>query len=261
MPAELEKTGKLYPKRDIETLLAETVFSAFDHEDQSFLMFLSILDRFSPDEAISLSTDPQASRRLRRLQNTNALLNYDANTDRYQFHSIFRDFLAKELMAASHLDKAEVLHRAGECHIVRGDLLAAFRLFMKAGREIDRLRAIELFLFPGGNRILTDSYNEIRNAMLSIPLTARYKEPLGYLAFLYYCIAETGDVHAISLLEEMEEHILANENIPPTSKKHLQGEMKLIRAFLAFNNLPVMQEFFHEARQLMGGQSAIFSRH
>ncbi len=256
-----KKNGKLCPKRDIDALLAETVFSSFDRDDQSFLMCISMLDRFSPDEAVSLSDDLQAGRRLRRLQNVNALLNYDASTDRYHFHGIFRDFLNREFMAANHLDKAEILHRAGECYASRGDLLSAFRLFMKAGREVSRLRAIELFLFPGGNRILTGSQDEVRSAMLSMPLAVRLKEPLGYLAFIFHCIVETGDLYAVSLLEEVEEYVQSDENIQPIFKKHLQGEIKLIRAFLAFNDLPVMQEFFHEARQLIGGQSTIFSRH
>ncbi len=255
-----QETGKLCPKRDIETLLAETVFSAFDQADQSFLMCLSVLDRFSTDEAVTLSGDQQASRRLRRLQDSNALLCYDAGTDKFHFHSIFRDFLNTELMAASHLDKTDVLHRAGECLAARGDLTAAFRLFMKAGREEDQLRAIELFLFPGAGRILALSIEEIRPIVLAMPLTLRLREPLGYLAFIYYCIAEMGDLQAISLLEEVEEYTRDKENLQPVLRNHLQGEIKLIRAFLAFNNLPVMQELFHEARQLMGGQSAIFSR-
>ena len=249
------------PPRVAEGLLEEVVFPGYDAAEQHLLLRLSVLDSATPQEAARLSGDPADAERLRGLYAKNAFLSLDPASGAFRLHSIFRAFLARKLEADQSLDKADLYCRAGECCVARGDLSTAAAFFHRAGRDSDLLRLLDLFAMPGGNLLLFLSAPEIMPKVLSIPWELRAQRPLEYLAFIYFCLAEAGDVSAVALLDEAEQRFTTETSFSPALRRRLQGESTLIRSLPAFNDLWAMRDIHVRAHELLHGRSSISSRH
>lgn len=252
--------GTARPARDAEALLGETVYSMYGAGEKALLMQLSLLDGFTADEAARLADDPGAPGRLRELHDKNAFLGHDPATDSYQLHSIFRSFLSRAL-GASYLDKPALYRRAGECLLARGDLMPAMRFLVRAGRDEDLLRLMDVFLFQGANRLFVFFPGEVMEMVKAIPWPLRLQRPLEYLAYLYFRLVEAGDPTTATLLEEAEERFAGEANLSAALRKRLRGEAMFIRNMLAFNNAWAMRDVHEEAYRLLNGRSAIASRY
>ena len=66
---------------------------------------------------------------------------------------------------------------------------------------------------------------------------------------------------ALPLLEEAEERFAADGSIPERLKRRIRGEALLIHMLLVFNDLRAMRDIFTAAHELLGGRSAIVTRH
>lgn len=248
-------SGRPASSPDIERLLAESVFNAYDDDDQIFLMCFSIMEHATAEEAASFTGYPDAHSRLKNLEEKNAFITRDA-AGNYRLHSLFRSFLAGRL-AADGIDRAGLNAQAGECCLRRGDLMAAFRFFVRAGRTEDQLRLLDLFSMKNGNLLLFLHPEEVQSAVLAIPWHIRHQRPMQYLAFLYYCLAEANDARAVAWLEEAGEQFTRADDIAPAVKARLDGEATLIRAIISFNDLHAMREDYVKAHGALGGRSAI----
>ncbi len=250
------ESGVVASARDAEAPLAESFFPSFDKGDRELLMRLSLLDGFTPEDAAVMDGTPEAADKVRGLYVKNAMLAYDQSTDRYHLHDIFRSFLIKRL-EASPLDIPELRRRAAECSIARGDLIQAFRFLAKAGRDDDYLRLLELMAMPGGSLLLSYFRDEVAATMRTIPWRLRIQRHMEYLAFLYFYLAEAGDFHALSQLDEAEEHFAAEASFSDALKRRLHGEIVFIRSLLEFNNIQALCASFSKAHRLLQGRSQV----
>lgn len=251
--------GRVIPSPDIEALLADTVFSAYDADEQTCLMRLSVMENFTEGDAQRLSSVPRLLARLRTFRERNAFLSYDAKTGRYQFHSIFRDFLHKELAAAEHIDKPPLYREAGECCLERGERMSALRHLLRAGRVDDCARLLDIFLLPGYPRDVAYSYEEIFAAVSSLPWEACLQNPLGYLSFIANSLSACNDLRAVALLNEAEERFLSTPVFPHSLRKRVQGELMVIRGLMSFSDLRSIEGIYTEAWLLLRGPSVLHS--
>lgn len=249
--------------RDVEKLLESVILPQCGPEEQRLLVQLSLLDTFTPAQAVTVSGDAAAPRRLERLREHNALVRDDPATGGYRLHAMFRAFLGKLLdteAEAYGIDKIALYRRAGESLLAAGDMLGAARFFSLAGRDEDLLRLLDLFTLPGGNLLLFFSAQEIIPAVLAVPWRLRVKRPLEYLAFIYFCLAEAGDATAVTLLGEAEERFARSRGICAALKQRLAGEVLLIKNMLVFNDLWAMRDIHEAAHRLLNGRSSIASK-
>ncbi len=257
--------GRADAGRSVENLLEHTVFPRYAPEEQRLLLQCSVLESFTPEEAALVADDAAAPERLLRLHENNAFLTYDTLTGGYRLHSLFRAFLAAKLETEEGIDNAALYRRAGERHIAAGDLLQAAHAFHQAGREEDLLRLLEIFTLPGGNLLLFFAAQTVMPLVLSIPWTLRAQSPVAYLAFIYCVMAEHDPLNALPLLEEAEQRLApgnpVGDSLPEYMRRRLRGEIILIRSLFAFNDLWAMRDLHAEAHAMLGGRSAISSRH
>jgi LuxR family maltose regulon positive regulatory protein len=224
-------------------------------------MQCSLLESFSAEQAALTADKPAASEDLRRLLENNAFLTRDPASGLYALHSLFRAFLSEKLEATEAIDKAALYRRAGESCLLSGDLLRAARFFHRAGRDEDLIRLLDVFTMPRSDLLLFLSAGTIVPLVLSVPWRLRAERPVAYLAFIYFYLAEYDPLAAFPLLEEAENRFAQDPNIPALQKRRLQGETIVIRSTLAFNDLWAMCDAHKAAHELLGGRSAIFSRH
>lgn len=247
-----QRSGSQPPSGDVDSLLDRVVFSVYSPEDRRFLLHLSLLDSFTAAEAAAVTMDSDAVRRLTRIRTKNAFISRDGTRRRYRFHSIFRDFLQSRFKA-SHRNHADLYRRIAECHAARKEYMASYRFLVKAGREKDQVRLLDLLL-EQNSEIMTDSrWEEIHAAVQTIPWRVRLRNPFGYLAYLWlYINLHSHDLDEAMIYEAAEKFRNA-KNIPGGIKKRLAGEMEFIYAALAMNNVSAIHKHYKKARELLSG--------
>ncbi len=248
---------KLPPSKDTELLLDKIVYSTYSRAEQAFLVQLSVLDHFTAGEAEALTQDRGARQRIHRIRNKNAFLTRDAARRRYQFHNIFKMFLQKRLEASPSLNTPDLYRRAAECQAARRKFMPAYRLLVKAGREEDKTRLLELLACQGGESTLDCHWQEIHAIVQAIPWRIRLKRPLGYLAYVWLCIGSGRESFDPRLVREAAKRFRAAPGIPPAMKKRLAGEIEYIRGCLAFNDYHLAAKHFVRAHELLAGPSFI----
>ena len=263
------------PTHDIEKLLSETVFSAYDSVEQTLLMQLSVLDSFTPQQAVAVSGNNDAHWYLKKLHDQNAFLRYDASEGSYRLHSIFRTYLrdllpkdqgnAPEANPAAKagtlkipfVDMQALCRRAGESFAQNGDTVQAIRFFFQAGRDEDLLRILELFTIPGDGLVVMFDPEGLSAIMQNIPWHVRSLCPLGYLAFIYHYMSRVNLQAGLKLLKEATRHFIIEQNIPLAQQQRVRGEIELIRGIEEFNDLKAMRDRHEKAHDLLQGSSAI----
>lgn len=244
---------------DINSLLAQTVFAAYNPDERDLLMRLSVLEHFTEADAARIAAGPHSSAQLRNLREKNAFLTYDQKAGHYQFHSLFRDFLRQELAVATHIEKPGLYRLAGECCVSRSDLMAAIRLFARAGRAEDWRRLLDMFLFPEYDQAFVFFQKEISDIAEAVPWSVRLMNPLGWLAFVVMCLELWNDHRAGALLAEAEEYFLGHPEIPEYLQKRLRGEFEIMAGLFAFNDVWALCKHYQEAHRLLDGPSVFLA--
>lgn len=243
------------PSGDIESLLDRAVFSTYSKAEQSLLMQLSVLDWFSVGEAENLTLDTAVRQKLVRLRNRNALIGRHPNGRGYQFHSIFKDFLQKRLAGEPTLNRPELYRSAAECHASRKEYMAAYRQLVKAGRDQDQVRFLDLLLEQSAGLEADGLWEEIHAAVLNIPWRLRLQQPYGYLAYIWLYVSTVGDHFNDTVIKEAEVRFRRAKNLSALQKRRLAGELEFIRGALAFNDRVLMVKHYKKARELLAGPS------
>ncbi len=253
------KTGeKAPPPGDIESLLDAAVFAGYPAEEQDFLLRLSVLESFTAKEAETLSQRKDADDILRDMAGGNALIRRDDSVRKYVFHSIFRDFLAKKLASRGDLDIPDLYRRAAECHIRRRDSLPAFRLLVRAGRDEDLLRILDVIASDREQSIYNMGRDDILPIIERIPWRIRVRQPFGYFHCVWLCLDNGHDQTRVALFDEMEARFAAAKEIPPHAARRLAGEMEQMRGWVYLDDEPhLLAPRYRRARELLEGPSII----
>lgn len=267
--------GTIKPVHDIESLLSETVFAAYDVSDQIFLLQLSVLDSFTPRQAAAISGDMSAPRRLRELHNQNAFISYTPVSESYQLHSLFRTFLAKRLAeqpesptnadtasasCPAYIDKPSLYRRAGEWFAMNNAPVPAIHFFSQAGRDEDLLRILEIFASSGDGLLIAFDPEGVPAILQNIPWRVRALCPLGWLSFVCYYIIVGNNKDAVRLLVEIDERFTTDEAIAPAMRQRIKGELAFVRGVFAFNDLAAMRDIHGQAHALLQGERSIITK-
>lgn len=252
--------GQVATAPDIDSLLANSVFLTYDAGERDLLLRLSVFEDFTEQEAGKIAGIAGIALRLRTLRDKNAFLSFDASSGRYKFHSIFRDFLRKELVAAPDIDRAALYRFAGECCEERGEFVLAFRFYLQAGRDEDLVRLLGLFMRMEEDASAVYFSEELFEKTYAIPERIRLQCPIGYLRFVISACIMWNDHRTASLLDEAEELFTAAPQLPEYLKHRLLGEIRSLRGALNFCDMEKMWEHFAAARRLLNGSSILHSQ-
>ncbi len=252
--------GRLAESVNVDSLLTSHLAAAYSPEEQDFLLRLSVFESFADTDAAQITAAFGASVNLRALCEKNPFLTVDGKTGHYQFHSLFRDFLRRELAAKAHIDKPALRRLAGECLFARRDHVGAFRLFQEAGRDEDLSRLLDTFARFDEDRNLIHFAEEHFGAASKTPWRVRFANPLGWLAAVELYSHILHDHRTAALLDEAEARFRQTTKIPAWLKKRLRGEIEVIRAFLAFNDADKMLGHYRAAVRILDGPSAFVTQ-
>ncbi|MDL2269134.1 AAA family ATPase [Desulfosarcina sp. OttesenSCG-928-A07] len=245
----------------IDRLVENALYKHYSKEDQSLLLQLSICDYFTPELATAISGRFDAPRRLQFLYDHNTLLSYDPVTNQYRLHSLLRSFLLRLLRADNKIDSVQVYRKAARWFLADNDLLRAVHFFANAGQGQDYLNILRIFLNPKSGRLLQFDLEGLSDIFERIPWKIRIQCPMGYLYFVYACLAFSGSAQAIQWVFEAEERFMASPEIPEIERYRIKGEILLIKSLTAFNDIQTMLNMYEQAYAILKGRSSIFHRH
>ena len=141
--------------RDVTEYLMEDVFRHLPQERQRFLIETSILSRLSADLCSAVTGRYDGREMLERLEQENLfLVSLNEHREWFRYHSVFSEFLRRELDRNRSPDEISALHRnAGAWHLEHDMAEPAFEHAVQAG-DIDLVISIlrthlEVKLFGG----------------------------------------------------------------------------------------------------------------
>jgi LuxR family transcriptional regulator, maltose regulon positive regulatory protein len=252
------ETGVFDHGTDINTLMEIAIMSRYTASEAHLLMSLSVLNSFTPQQAIFLTGKKEAAMLVQKMSSDNSLIRYDSQADVYIMHNIFGGYL-KELLT-TRVDKPvldSLYRRAGEWEVQNGNLLGGLKLFLKAG-EYDLI--LTEFENPAITRVIDTITAEIVELFEQIPTEAKYRHPIGYIKYANFYLINVGMEGGARLLDQIEQYYRDDQAVSLELKKRIFGEITLARSFLYFNDVQQMHLMHLKAHELLDGSSAIANK-
>ena len=131
-------------RADVADYLNKTLFSHLPPGRRALLCSLAVLDEVSRELAAQVMDDPRAAADFAGLERDNIFLTETGDgSQRFRFHSLFRDFLLSQHGEAAALPQEEILRRAGAWHTARGELEVAIPYAIRAGEAEQAVALLE----------------------------------------------------------------------------------------------------------------------
>jgi LuxR family transcriptional regulator, maltose regulon positive regulatory protein len=252
------ETGTFDQETDINTLLDKAILAQYTTEENRLMTALSILDTFTPRQAVHVSGMKDAAGMIRKLCCDNSLIHYNSQTGSYQIHKILAGYLQEKLDTVfNDVLLKSFYRRAGEWEIKNHNLLAGLRYFLKAD-EHDLV--LEEFEKPGITRIIDTAPAEILAIFEQIPSEVRFRHPIATITFIDFYMTDIDMTEGTRLLDEIEAYYMNDPEQSPEQKRKILGEIALVRSFSFFNDMRKMNVLHIKAHELLGGSSAIANR-
>ncbi|MEW6183651.1 MAG: LuxR C-terminal-related transcriptional regulator [Bacillota bacterium] len=252
------ETGALDQGTDINTLMGTAIMARYTADEAHLLMSLSVLNSFTPRQAVYMTGKKEAAGLMQKLSRDNSLIRYDGQNDKYILHNIFGGYLKELLVAQSdELELADLYRRAGEWEIQNSNLLGGLKFFLKAG-EYDLI--LTEFENPGITRVIDAATAEIVELFEQIPAEAKYRHPIGYIKYANFYLIDVDMEGGARLLDQIEEYYRDDHATSPTLKRRISGEITLARSFLYFNDVQQMHSLHLKAHELLDGSSSIANK-
>ena len=255
------RTGTLAPRVEAHNLLEHAVFMRHSEEEQTFLLKISILDRFTAAQAEFVSQESGVAQRLVVLCENNAFLQYDREIGVYRMHSLLRSLCASLFASApaDKIDKAPLFRRAGEWCMRAANPVGAIHFFAKAGRDEDFERILDAYEKPESREYIEVDPEGIAAVGMRIPPHVRLKKPVGYVSFLYSYAVRIDLREGLRLIAEAEQDF-GGAKFSPEVFDQVHGLIAFSRGLLAFFILSDYKKAFAlvgKARELLRDPAAI----
>lgn len=250
--------GRVERDRSVEKLIETAVMSQYTSEEIKVLKVLCVLDSFTPQQAVHVTGDRSTAEVIRNLSYGNSFIRYDVEGDTYRIHNILSNYLNKLLEEQSaDIEPSEVYKRSGGWCIQNGDTITGLRYLLKAN-EYDLI--LSQFEDSSINSVIDNNSSYILELFKSIPEDAKYRHPIGYLAYIGFYVTNVDPAGGAQLLEQAEQYYHNDISIPPAQKKHISGEIELIKAYIGFNDAAIMRERLAKAHDILKGHSLIANK-
>ena len=233
---------------DIDRLIENTVYKGYDEDVRTFLLKLSILDRFDMEICSYITGNKNTYELLARVINENSFIKISEDKQSFEMHGLFRDFLRNKLANQGALDKKALHIKAGEYYDYKNEILMAL-LHLDHAMEYEKM--VDLIIKNKCTTTFsTQELVSIINYMEKIPKEYYLKHPM---LLLISAMSLTRTKHAAKSFELVleVERLCDNSEMPEEVKKKLLGEATVIKAIMSFNDTSKMLLYFKEACRLL----------
>lgn len=250
--------GRLESGNTIERLIETTVMSRYTDEEVMLLKTLSVLDSFTPEQAIFVTENKSSAKIIQELSYENSFIHYSKEDNVFRIHNIFNDYLNKRIEEEPvKIDLKNLYKRSGIWCTDNSNILTGLKYLLKAEKYDLVLKEFEK------NRIteVVDSSSKyIEKLFDHIPLDAKYRHPMGYISYVSFYVTNIDPIKGERMISEITEYYMNNEEISDSTKRHILGEIELIKSYIGFNNVSEMHKRMKESHRLLNGSSSIANK-
>jgi len=239
----------------IENMIERALFDRYDSSMQDFLLRLSVMNEFTPEQAIYVTQYEDSRQRLKLLNRENAFVFYEEKTENYMIHQVLmsylqhkRSFSSKELQA--------LYGRLGNWLLSRHEFMQAYRYLNKAGRVEDILSHLNNPKNIRNEWLDFEGADEMFN---SVPSQILFRYPFAYLLYMFYSILLGKDSEILSWeerLNELEQYYTALTDLDKSLQNRVLGEIMIVRKFILFNDVVAMSSSDEEIIRLLNGHNS-----
>ena len=245
---------------NINDLVENVLFNAYDERIQNFLLQLSIMDDFTARQALFVTREENTSGILRKLRKENAFVAYDEASKTYRIHNVLLDYLREKRHFAPEALQ-ELYRRLGEWHLENRESVAAYGHLYRAG-NVERILAH--LDDPDHINVLLNKVEGFHEMFSHTPEELMVRYPLAYLQFILFSIL-TGDKGTVAdcadRLDRLKEAYEVMEGLDDDYRSRIIAETLIIKKLTMFNFLEASGSLNDEIlRLLRGRQSYIILR-
>lgn len=252
------ETGLLDSGNSIEHLIETAVIPRYSDYEITLLKSMCLFESFTPQQAAYVTGKEGAASTILDLSESNSFIRFDERNGAFHIHNIFRNYLKKLL--ADHplaVDLDTLFERSGTWCIQNGDILSGLRYYHN-GKKYDLI--LEEFEKNSITKFYDSSPDIIQRLFDSIPNEVKYCHPIAYISYIGFYVTNVNIEVGEALLSEVAAQYQNDAELSSKMKERIFGEITLIRAYIAFNDVPIMYARFKAAHDLLEGQSRIANK-
>ncbi|MDR2945661.1 MAG: LuxR C-terminal-related transcriptional regulator [Candidatus Adiutrix sp.] len=253
-----KEEGAAASTADIVTRMKETVrktvYAPLSAEAKALLFALAPLERFTVSRAGRLyGSNPAAL--LEELTNKNAFVAFDPKSGAYSLHAIFRQFLMELFLDDAFVPQArrrEIYRACGDALMDAHDIAPAMEAWYRAGDFEHALTVIEQDM--SRNLVVERAsfyiamFRDCPEEILAKHLGAAFKYALALFI--------AGDFPAFGAqMGWLAQRCAA---LPPGEGDRWRGELHVLMALAAFNDIKAMSAHHQKALKLLGGPTRLY---
>ena len=237
--------GELASLMATHTLLSVAIFDTLPTTTQTMLLALSPLERFTVSHARAVFAD--AENALKDLVRRNAFIGYDAMTESYTLHALFRAFLTA-LFNKTPVSRQQAVHRKNASWFIgQGDVGNAIR-FLHAAKDFSK--ALALFEKNAEHTRMTEDNKRFMQFFRDCPADLLDAHPGATLRYAMAALSAR-DIPAFNMqIARLKKYCTS---LPKTdeSVNGWRGELELLRSFTKYNDIVSMSEHHRRAGKFL----------
>lgn len=250
-------TQKFEPTVSVDNLICNAIWNNISSKEQDLLITMSIFNSFSLRQAYKISLSDLEMDEIEYFLKNNSFIKYDSKARKYYIHSILKYFLNMEFEKMELVFRKEVYRKAGEWYCSNEEYFNAIKFFYKVGSTKDILAMNytcsklikemvpvnkDIFLYVVNNASEFEKSKYCKNYLIFI-----------FALFMY----NEWDL----LKNEFEKHMDRIKSLKLSDRElnELLGELKIVEAYVNYNNIDDMCNSFEEAFGYLKAPSVLFS--
>lgn len=254
-----ENSGRFQQSADMDALIKSVMWDELSETEKEFLLRVSVLDKFTFEQARIMSGEDIIKADIINLLETNAFIRYDHAEKSYVLHALLRSYLRNEFDKLSDVHTKSIWALAGKAYESRNLNYQALLCYLniKDYHSLFELRItgdeFTSYISVGSTKALIDIINDCPEEILLL-----YPQKLLVIAFELF-MAGGGDTfrrvcQLINMVIEDKDIINLNDD----DYRIVAGEFARLESFLAFNDIKKMSDKHQEALELLGGPATLF---
>lgn len=243
--------SSIFSTKEMGALLEKGGFANVSEDEMLGFMRLSILPRFTLEQALYLTNNKTVIRTIVALEKSNLFVK-KVDFEHFTFSSILSQYL-KQALLVSELDYSEVYYNAGLWHETKNETVEALKMYLEGNCFDQIIRLIEQTEYS----LMDIDPDLMQQVFQRMPDQFKYENPYVYLAYICDTLTNINVYNGFKLLEVFRRDL--NEGKYGPNIKHLLGEYYFIRAFTQFNDVEAMMSDFHLSFDALDGKQSRFA--
>jgi LuxR family maltose regulon positive regulatory protein len=271
------ETKTFAPPSDFDGLVRNAIWNKLDDAGRDFLWRLSPVDHFSHEEASFFLGGQAPPAEAIAFLRQHAALRFEAASGLYYPHGLLLEFTRARFAEQPESARRTMLQAAADWYAANGERKKAVALYYQL-ENFEKILALDLSDFED-NRLLdlpddapdrrgstpadaaarpVETYAEaLRKIAAHCDRAMKARHPLSAIQVVFEFFGAGLIEEYAALCEEMAE--VVETAGPERERDYLRGELRLMEAFLHYNDIAAMGECIQRASELTGGGTSLIS--